>query len=223
MKSLMNLSIAALFLACAVSFGKGASFQETVDYLDKNVIGKTLTGTISEDHADLKEGYDLQRDWTFADMKIGHQTIELSIVVNIKHTRYVLDDQGKRILPGKTMDRILTNRAVFKYRNMTGQFFGVLVVEGITYPRSASGSIYSGSLSLEDGKLKTEMTTVGYDEFPKSTSDTLYGLKCSIQDEMELKNDKLVRVWKNPCDEIDPATGGLLQKRPVFSIDETQK
>ncbi len=195
----------------AADEGDLSNRDEIHEFIENNLIGRTLLYTYEGNIANDTIFTKFHRKKTFTDLKRSKRGLSFKIYAVIEQKNWDLDNEGKRVTPKspRAKDRVLSTQTAVTQRNSTGELIGFSFTDGNSIADS-SGSVQSARLGLtklEDGTpaLRIEYRTVLYeDHFAKAGS-----WRPGVSHSTELlfrENGKLVGKYSSTSYSVDADT-----------------
>jgi len=213
----MACVLSSFFLCSAhtVAQNTGNSAQSTLfsspelDFFSQYVLGKEFViSTQSEGNRQLDGGKaeaDFDRKTRYSNLAVSPEGFSFNVLYTIKQTNYDLDAAGKRILPGRVVDRTFASRHVFGRSKSTGKIVGH---RGEIFNDSANanfGMARNMVLFMEDNKLVMITLPGGYSDFYAAGGKFKPGT-IKIRTEFVVKDGKIISTSVSEVFDVDPET-----------------
>jgi|GEM_PF-5191871 len=203
--SCIGLVAGLLFTAGLPTTADAGEREEVVDYLRKNVIGRTLETRITEKIAQGKVETEFASRRTFSNLVETSAGLAFDETIVINQVLYDLDEHGKRVSPGRNKDRVIVMRHEYSVRQSTGRLLGISRVLSASTNDDLTGFAEAERITVKGDSLLIQVTTIGYEDFfapggkyePTSTD---------WQDEFSVQGGKLRCVTKRTSYNVDPET-----------------
>ena len=187
----------------AISMSGGDSRKRTiVEFLHKNVIGRTVTGKVTTgiDQGRLESVF--ERRTTFTRLLESESGFGFDEVIEIRESIRPLGKSNKEVLPARQDNRRVILRYQFSVRRSTGEVVGYgREVSHNDGQLSEAAVVKRAVAKLHDGELIIRTTTVGYDDHITAAGITPGAFKS--QSKFSIQAGLLQRSQANECFAVD--------------------
>ena len=140
-----------------------------------------------------------------ANLTVSPEGFTFNTLNTIKQTNYDLDANGKRILPGRVMDRNIVVKHSFGRSKSTGKLIGHMEIIYNDSPEAATGMTSNMTLFMEGDKMIMQRIPGGYfDGF--AAGGTHKPRTMSTRTEIVVKEGKVIRTSETENFDVDPET-----------------
>lgn len=219
---LSHLLILGTFVAVSIPSGAVASDREDIiKFLRKNVIDRTIAAKITVKMANNTVETDFERRTTFSYLVETKDGFMFDAVIAIKQDIYDLDDDGKRIKPGRIENRNLTVRYEFSLRKSTGRMRGFSRLIANSTGQAITGLAQSAEARIDGDTLVVDSETIGYSDHWGKGGEFFPGAHESNA-VYSMRDGRLRRTETNNFFDVDPKTMKRTPNRdkPEVMIEE---
>jgi len=157
----------------------------------------------------LLDGGKIESDFSyktrFANLAVSPKGFSFNVLHSVKQTNYDLDTAGKRILPGRVMDRTVVQRHQFGYSDSTGKLVGNFEIIYNDYADAKLGMTANMILFMEGDKLVILRLPGGYSDLFAAGGKYKPGT-ASVRTEIVVKDGKVTRTAVSETFDVDPET-----------------
>lgn len=182
----------------------GGEFDNVYQFLQKNVVNRTLSRQAEGTIAGGTIAYEFQRDMTICNLVRTKNRFSYDVIYVIKQRNWDLKD-GKKSGDPRIEDRMMVTRFELGNRKSTGEVVGFL--RSVTSTRADwGGSTSTLRMKTEDETLLVEVKTGIYSDYFAAGGKYYPGASESNQ-QWFIRDGKLVLESRNKVYRVDPETG----------------
>jgi hypothetical protein len=187
---------------------KNSERTKALEFLKKNVIGKTVVATPVTAYSEGDRIMDISDDQTFfcnLVEKADGFTFDLTAIA--RGTRYERDKKGEFSEPEGSLIAVRVYRYEITERRSSGKLlgFGRFVSSTNTQPDPLSGTVFLTRMWLEDGALVVHDTQTGYADFA-AAAGTFKPIASDGTYRYTVKDGRLIVEYQQKTFNVDPET-----------------
>ena len=189
---------------------QGALFSAPeLDFFRKYMLNREFVMLPDADKTSRLDGGKLEIEFDrknrIANLTVSPGGFTFNTLNTIKQTNYDIDADGKRILPGRVMDRNIVVKHSFGRSKSTGKLVGYMEIIYNDSPEAATGMTSNMTLFMEGDKMVMQRIPGGYfDAFAAGGTHKPRAL--SMRTEIVVKEGKVIRTSETESFDVDPET-----------------
>jgi hypothetical protein len=205
-------------VACVLMFAAqsvSAQAQTTLfsapelDFFCRYMLGKEFSMPADAEKTRRLDGGKVELEFDFknryANLVVSPEGFSFNVLSTTKRTYYDLNAEGKRILPGRNMDRTIVQKHQFGRSKSTGKIVGHREILYNDSPDANFGMAGNMTLFMEGDKLVNLFLPGGYTDLAAAEGKFKPGT-VSARAEFVVKDGKIIRTSVSETFDVDPET-----------------